>query len=92
MLAGQVERHMRRSVQMVGNFWYTCWVDAGQPDLTSLVDGISEAELKRLKEEELQYQKGTHKSREDEAMLYLDELNFGHSCFGHHHAEAKLEE
>lgn len=33
MLGGQVERQMRTSVKMVGNIWFTCWVDAGQPDL-----------------------------------------------------------
>lgn len=38
MLAGQVERRMRASVQMVGDIWYTCWVNAGQPDLTQLVN------------------------------------------------------
>lgn len=36
MLAGQVERRMRASVEMVGNVWYTCWVNAGQPDLDQL--------------------------------------------------------
>lgn len=36
MLAGQVERRMRASVEMVGNIWYTCWVNAGQPDLDQL--------------------------------------------------------
>ncbi|GAA4456821.1 hypothetical protein GCM10023189_26650 [Nibrella saemangeumensis] len=35
-LRGQVERQMRASVKMVGDFWYTCWVDAGQPDLRLL--------------------------------------------------------
>ncbi|MGA0555124.1 zinc dependent phospholipase C family protein [Larkinella sp. VNQ87] len=35
-LRGQIERQMRASVQMVGDFWYTAWVDAGQPDLTNL--------------------------------------------------------
>ncbi|WP_019989904.1 zinc dependent phospholipase C family protein [Rudanella lutea] len=35
-LKGQVERQMRASVKMVGDFWYTCWVDAGQPDLREL--------------------------------------------------------
>ncbi|MGF7215068.1 hypothetical protein GGR92_001208 [Spirosoma lacussanchae] len=35
-LSGQVERQMRASIKMVGNFWYTAWVDAGQPDLKSL--------------------------------------------------------
>ncbi|MGV3599917.1 MAG: zinc dependent phospholipase C family protein [Dyadobacter fermentans] len=37
-LAGQVERRMRASVQMVGDVWYTCWVNAGQPDLGTLVN------------------------------------------------------
>lgn len=37
-LQGQVERQMRASVKMVGNFWYTCWVDAGQPDLRTLAN------------------------------------------------------
>ena len=35
-LKGQVERQMRASVKMVGDFWYTCWVDAGQPDMRQL--------------------------------------------------------
>lgn len=28
-LSGMVERRMRAAVKMVGDFWYTCWVDAG---------------------------------------------------------------
>ncbi len=36
MLENQVERQMRASVKMVGDFWYTCWMDAGQPDLSDL--------------------------------------------------------
>jgi hypothetical protein len=35
-LNGQVERQMRLAVALVGSFWYTCWVDAGQPDLRKL--------------------------------------------------------
>lgn len=38
MLGRQVERRMRASVQMVGDVWYTCWVDAGQPDLGPLAN------------------------------------------------------
>jgi len=37
MLAGQVERQMRRSIKMTADFWYTAWIDAGQPDLSSLL-------------------------------------------------------
>lgn len=36
MLAGQVERRMKASVQAVGDFWYTCWINAGQPDLRDM--------------------------------------------------------
>lgn len=36
LLDGLVERQMRASIKMVGDFWFTCWVDAGQPDLDAL--------------------------------------------------------
>lgn len=36
MLQDQVEKRMRASVKCIGDFWFTCWVDAGQPDLTDL--------------------------------------------------------
>lgn len=35
-LNGQVEKRMRSSIKMVGDFWYTSWIDAGQPDLNTL--------------------------------------------------------
>jgi hypothetical protein len=35
-LQGQVARQMRASIKMIGDFWYTCWVDAGQPDMRAL--------------------------------------------------------
>ncbi len=31
-----VERQMRRAAQAVGNYWFTAWVNAGQPDLKPL--------------------------------------------------------
>jgi hypothetical protein len=34
MLNGQVERRMKASIKMVGDVWYTCWINAGQPDLS----------------------------------------------------------
>ena len=36
-LDGMVERRMRETIKMVGDFWYTCWVDGGQPDLNRLI-------------------------------------------------------
>ena len=35
-LNGMVERRMRQSIFAVASFWYTAWVNAGQPDLTHL--------------------------------------------------------
>jgi hypothetical protein len=37
LLYGQVERRMRAAIRAVGSFWYTCWVNAGQPDLFLLI-------------------------------------------------------
>jgi hypothetical protein len=33
LLNGMVERRMRQAIFAVASFWYTAWVDAGQPDL-----------------------------------------------------------
>lgn len=38
VLNGMVEKQMRASIKMTGNFWYTAWLDAGQPDLRKLID------------------------------------------------------
>jgi len=51
-LSGMVEQRMRDAIKMVGDFWYTAWVDAGQPDLKSLIDYVpTEAELAQRKKE-----------------------------------------
>jgi hypothetical protein len=36
MLNGMVERRLRLSIASVAGFWYTAWVNAGQPDLKGL--------------------------------------------------------
>ena len=46
MLNGMVERRLRQSVFAVASFWYTAWVNAGQPDLKNL-------SRKELTEEEM---------------------------------------
>jgi hypothetical protein len=33
-LGGMVERQMKRAIRLTGSIWYTCWVEAGQPDLS----------------------------------------------------------
>ncbi|MEP5611245.1 MAG: zinc dependent phospholipase C family protein [Cyclobacteriaceae bacterium] len=37
-LNGMVERRMLASIKMVGNYWMSCWVKAGQPDLLKLLN------------------------------------------------------
>ena len=36
MLNGMIERRMRLSIASIASFWYTAWVNAGQPDLRVL--------------------------------------------------------
>ncbi|EMR01734.1 zinc dependent phospholipase C family protein [Cesiribacter andamanensis] len=62
MLGGQVERQLLRSIRMVSSFWYTCWVDAGQPDLSSLLKRppLSEEQLKQLEADKLLWQQKDH--------------------------------
>ena len=49
-----VERQMRASVKMIGDVWYTAWVDAGQPDLKMLIDYKPTEEELKIRREELQ--------------------------------------
>lgn len=36
LLKGMVERRMQQSIYAVASFWYTAWVNAGQPDLNTM--------------------------------------------------------
>jgi hypothetical protein len=47
-LNGQVERQMRYAASLIGDFWFTCWVDGGSPDLRQLPRTPSEKEQQRL--------------------------------------------
>lgn len=35
-LDNQIERQMKASIRMVANFWYTAWINAGQPNLNKI--------------------------------------------------------
>jgi hypothetical protein len=67
VLDGMVERRMRAAIKMIGDFWYTAWVDAGQPDLKLLIDyKPTEQELAKQKQEVDEWKKQTIKSRDHE--------------------------
>ncbi|MCU0368189.1 MAG: zinc dependent phospholipase C family protein [Cyclobacteriaceae bacterium] len=67
-LDGMVERQFRASVKMTGNIWFTAWVDAGQPDLKSLINyKPSEEELAKRKQELLLWKERNITTREHES-------------------------
>lgn len=65
-LKGMVERRMRQSIYAVASFWYTAWVDAGQPDLTKISNkNFSEADLKDFEQLNQAWRNGAIKGREE---------------------------
>ena len=59
MLKGMVRRRMRSAILAVGSFWYSAWVDAGQPDLSKLIAKPADATEKlKLGKEEALYKSG----------------------------------
>jgi len=49
LMNNMVERRMQQSIFAVASFWYTAWVNAGQPDLHSLNHStLSDEEMKEL--------------------------------------------
>ncbi|MHC2991025.1 S1/P1 Nuclease [Pontibacter sp. HJ8] len=83
-LNGQVERQMRLAIHTISSYWYTAWVDAGQPDLKALAADISEEERQRLKLEEKEYELGPHKAREEgETLAERQPLYLGRNKLAH---------
>jgi hypothetical protein len=65
ILDGMVERQMRTAIKMIGDFWYTAWVDAGQPDLNLFIDyKPTEAELLQRRKELEEWKVRTFRARE----------------------------
>ncbi|GAB4093005.1 zinc dependent phospholipase C family protein [Flaviaesturariibacter terrae] len=66
-LGGMVERRMRQSIYAVASFWYSAWIDAGQPDLGTLTDkplsAEEEKEFERLQEA---WKNGSMKGRQED--------------------------
>lgn len=59
MLNGMVKRRMRAAILSVGCFWYSAWIDAGQPDLDKLTDKpLTPEQKQKLAREEYLYRTG----------------------------------
>jgi hypothetical protein len=66
-LKGMVERRMRMAIYSVASFWYTAWVNAGQPDLTKLSNKEFSAEdLKEFENLSNNWKNSKIKGREHE--------------------------
>lgn len=59
MLDGMIERRMRQSIFAIASFWYTAWVNAGQPDLKEMTGKkFSENDIKEFEELDKQWASG----------------------------------
>lgn len=67
VMNNMVEQRMRQAIKMVGDLWFTAWVDAGQPDMKSLIGyKPSEEELALRRAELEQWKKATVPARAHE--------------------------
>ena len=48
LLDRQIERRMKQAILSVGSYWYTAWIDAGQPDLSKFIRPNSSVESDTL--------------------------------------------
>lgn len=59
LLRGMVQRRMRSAVLSVASYWYSAWVDAGQPDLNKLIaKPLTSTERLKLQKEETVFKSG----------------------------------
>jgi len=60
-----VEKQMRSAILEIGSFWYSAWVDAGQPELKNLIKIDLDPEEKKMENDaEMKYQRGVPIGRE----------------------------
>lgn len=58
-LNGMVESQMRKAIAATASFWYTAWVNAGKPDLSTLdSSAVTQRNYPALQEDLKLYQKG----------------------------------
>jgi hypothetical protein len=56
---------MRLAIHAIASFWYTAWIDAGQPNLGTLSNKLTPEELHQLEMEKKEYETGSHKPRDE---------------------------
>lgn len=64
-LNNMIERRMRQSISAVASFWYTAWVNAGQPDLKQLINkSFSDNDRREFEELNTAWLKGQAKGKD----------------------------
>lgn len=63
-MENMVERQMRSAISSIGSYWYSAWIDAGQPALKNMVRRPAEKEVP-MKDIEKAYRKGRIIGREN---------------------------
>ena len=66
MLGNMQERRMRGAIYTTASFWYTAWVNAGQPELSDLNGDISEGMKKEMEKNDQFFKKGKTVGRDFE--------------------------
>lgn len=65
-LNGMIERRMRQAIFAVASFWYTAWVNAGQPDLAHLSNKeFSASDIKEFESLNNSWKNGSIRGREE---------------------------
>lgn len=57
VIGATVNQQLLRSSELIADFWYTCWVDAGKPDLQ--MKRLSDAQETQLKKERRAFRRNT---------------------------------
>jgi hypothetical protein len=64
-LNNMIERRMRQSISTVASFWYTAWINAGQPDLKQLLNkSFSDDDRREFEELNTAWLKGQVKGKD----------------------------
>jgi hypothetical protein len=59
LMRGMVQRRMRSAVLSVGSYWYSAWIDAGQPDLNKLIkQRLNAVDRLKIDKEEMVFKGG----------------------------------
>lgn len=65
MLGGMVERRMRESIFAVASYWFTAWVNAGQPDLAGLLkERLADDDLQAFEKLNTDWRRGEELGRQ----------------------------